>query len=49
MTYPQWSHFPKDAPPNEIALQIIESFTNNEQLIDSKISGISGTNEQKTK
>ena len=44
----KWTHYPKDQPPNEIALKIVEAFEKNSKEIDSEIHGKGGSNEEKT-
>lgn len=49
MTGIVWTHFPKDAPPNDIALKIVKVFEDNKNSIDSEKFGKSGSNQEKTK
>ena len=44
-----WTHFPKDKPPNPVAVEIVSAFEKNQKAVDSEIYGKGGTNKDKTK
>ena len=44
-----WTHFPKDKPPNPIAVKIVDAFEKNKKTVDSVKFGKGGSNKEKTK
>lgn len=44
-----WTHFPKDMPPNPVAVKIVDAFKKNADKVDSAIFGKGGSNQDKTK
>ena len=44
-----WTHFPKDMPPNAVAVKIVDAFKKNSDSVDSAIFGKGGSNQSKTK
>ena len=49
MTYPKWSHFPKDLPANPIAVEITKVFNKHKEKINSIEFGKSGPQDDTTK
>ena len=44
-----WTHFPKDKPPNSVAVKIVNAFEKNQKTVDSGEFGKGGSNQNKTK